>query len=90
MEIFAQVILFAVLVEAVVEGIKSIKEDGRINSVVALSMLVSLIASLAFNIDLFAMAGFSTAVPYIGAVLSSVIISRGSNYVSDIVSKFTA
>lgn len=90
MEIFAQVILFAVLVEAVVEGIKSVKEDGRINSVVALSMLVSLIASLAFDIDLFAMAGFSTAVPYIGAVLSSVIISRGSNYVSDIVSKFTA
>ena len=90
MEIFAQVILFAVLVEAVVEGIKSVKEYGRINSVVALSMLVSLIASLAFDIDLFAMAGFSTAVPYIGAVLSSVIISRGSNYVSDIVSKFTA
>lgn len=87
MEVFLQLVLFSVLVEAVVEGIKGLREEGKLNTNVLVSLVLSLVAAVAFGIDIFAMAGFATQVPLIGEAMTGVIISRGSNFVSDLVGR---
>lgn len=81
-------ILLAILIEAIVEILKSLISEGKLNKSVALSLLVAIPVTVLTGLDLFELAGLPIAVPYVGAALSGIIISRGSNYVSDLVSKF--
>lgn len=79
--------LFSVLVEAVVNVLKDVKDGHKVNTTLLMSLAVSLIATVGFNIDIFSMVGFETSIPFLGAVMSGVIVSRGSNYTSDLITR---
>lgn len=81
-------ILLAILIEAIVEILKSLIVEGKLNKSVALSLLVAIPVTVLTGLDLFVLVGLPIALPYVGAALSGIIISRGSNYVSDLVNKF--
>jgi hypothetical protein len=49
--------------------------------------LLSTAACVLYNADLLAMLGYSALVPYVGAVLTGLVIGRGSNYVNDLISR---
>ena len=45
--------------------------------------------AFAYHLDLFSAVGITTDVPYISNVLTGLVIARGSNYVFDLIGKFT-
>lgn len=78
------VFLFAVLVEAIITNVKQIIDD-NFNWVKVTSLVLSIAISVAYQVDLFANAGFTSVVPYVGSVLTGIVISRGSNFVYEII-----
>jgi hypothetical protein len=87
------VVFGALVVEALVNIVKSVEaqfsEDKPKPSVF---YWVSLVAGLIFgpliawnfDVDLFALVGLEGRVPFVGAILTGLLLSRGSNILSDV------
>lgn len=83
----ATILILAITVEALIEYAKLIVVNKAIvwKQIAALLMGVGL--SVLAGTDLFAAIGVTFAVPYVGIILTGIIFSRGSNYVSDFIKK---
>lgn len=80
----------AVLIEAVVSAIAGVVEAVQTRTLDAsykplAALVVGIGVSVLYQLDLFAGVGLVTGVPYVGAVLSGVILSRGAGYVYDVI-----
>jgi hypothetical protein len=53
------------------------------------AILVSVLAAVVYSLDLFEGAGLDARVPFVGMVFTGIIISRGSNYLADILRRIT-
>lgn len=87
----AVIIAVAILIEGLVEYGKNIAEmfyggDKKTAVTQLVTIAVGVAIAFAFNADLFVPLGL-TVNHYIGMVLTGIIMSRGSNYVSDLISK---
>ncbi len=82
-------LFLAVIIEAVITYAQTLVVNKRIQWQIAAAMLLGVGCALAFGIDLFAIAGIPAAVPYVGQILTGVLLSRGSNYVFDLIGKLT-
>ena len=85
----------AVLIEGVVSAISAVVEsvrtgafDASYKPIVALAIGIGV--AVLYSLDLFAGVGLVTGVPFVGAVLSGVILSRGAGYVYDIIASLNA
>lgn len=89
MEGFMSVVLAALLVESVVTIIDNIKEgetSWKYWASLALGIFVSILVAVNWNIDLFRLAGFPDGrLSILGPIFTGLIISRGSNVVSDFI-----
>lgn len=75
---------FAVITERVVQLFKdSYNEEIPLAKIG--SMILGVILSIAYELDLMQLIGFSDNVRIIGCVLTGILISGGSNYVADLV-----
>ena len=84
----------AILTEALVEYGKTVigtLETGEFKTFVTqlATIILGIFMSFAFHINVFVDSGFTVA-PAIGTVITGIIISRGSNYASDILNKITS
>lgn len=78
--------LAGILVEAVVTVVSSAKErylDWRYWASIVIGVLVAVV----YDVDLFAAAGLTGLVPFVGNVLTGVVVSRGANYAYDIMNR---
>lgn len=85
------IIAVAVLIEGLVEYGKTIMdmvENGEKKTAITqcVTIIVGILLMFAFDKDLFAVIGMPVN-HYIGIVLTGIIASRGSNYVSDFIGK---
>lgn len=82
---FTHLALVALLVEAIIQTLKPVydKEKG-FNRDAIFSLLVGIAICLLTGVDFFAELGLPIGVPYVGAALTGVIASRGSNVVHDV------
>ena len=95
MEGIALVFVMAVVVEALVEYGKSIGKallnSGWQTAVTQLcAIAVAVVLCFAAGGNLFTAVGITFAWPWLGVVLTGVLISRGANFVSDFVKKLQA
>ena len=88
-EIIFAVLFFAILIEGTVEYVKlAIQKSIYWEIIVAFA--VSLVATIGYDLDFVkALIGIEPSIPYLGNVVSALVVSRGSNYVFDLVGKFT-
>jgi len=84
MEYFA-VIYLAVIVEGMITYGKEIFVNGKIKWEMLISILIGVLVAVCYRIDLFALVGLNSTVPYLGSVLTGILISRGSNYIFDLI-----
>ena len=89
----ALIISVAILVEALVEYGKSIMDmfeerDYKTAITQLITIIAGILLAFSFKIDIFSTIGIDVS-PVIGTVLTGVIISRGSNYASDLISKLS-
>lgn len=83
---FMSFVVIAMIGEAVWETGKMIWQDGKINLDRIGAMIVGLILSLGAGLDFMATVGIPMRVPYLGMILTGLLISRGANFMHDILS----
>ena len=77
----------AIIVEGIVEYFKTIFNDGKLAFPIIGAIVLGIVVSVAYGLDILAGLGLETQVPYLGNLLTGIMISRGSNYVSDLLGK---
>jgi uncharacterized membrane protein HdeD (DUF308 family) len=87
----AVIIAVAILIEGLVEYGKTIADtfnDGekRTALIQVITIVIGVGLAFAFNADMFVSLGL-TVNHYIGMMLTGIVMSRGSNYVSDLIGK---
>jgi len=92
-QIFWAVVFGAFIVEAIVEIIKRIEAKERAWQYwasLAVGLGLGVLVAVNYDIDLFAVAGLEGRLPFVGAILTGLIMSRGANVVSDLLGRINA
>ena len=93
MEALLVLVVVAVLIEAVWEALKPVfgklvdklQERGvPIDRIASLVIALAVCLGIGARVDLFALLGLTLCIPYLGLVLTAVILARGSNFVHDV------
>ena len=88
MQMFS-VIVMSILIEAVITYIKTIVVDKNIKWQIIVSIMLSMALCLAYGLDIPALVGIVSPIPYVGSLLTGILISRGSNYIFDLLKTIT-
>lgn len=89
-ESFFAIIAIAIVIEGIVEYAKMFYSSANeVKISIVLSVVLSVIASIGFGLDIFAILGIASTIPYLGTVLTGIVIARGSNYIYDLIGKIT-
>ena len=81
-------LFFSILIEGFVEYIKLSFQNKMCAEIIG-AMVCGVGVAFAYHLDFFSAIGITTDVPYISNVLTGLILARGSNYVFDLIGKFT-
>lgn len=84
---FAQLVIVAILVEAIWENCKMIWQKGKFSISMLGSLIVSVLICILTGVDIFPIVGLSISVPIVGSVLTGIVVSRGANFVSELFAK---
>ena len=84
MEFFG-LLFFAIIIEGIVSYVKTFFVEGKVQWQTIVAIVLGVAVSIAYQVDLLATVGLNSAVPYIGSVLTGILISRGSNYIFDLI-----
>lgn len=83
------ILVLAILIEALVDIFtETLSEDG-LNKNKAMTLAVGIAMAIVFNGDLTSYLGLHTDIPFIGCIVTGIILSRGSNYLHDFIKKIT-
>ncbi|MBQ9959987.1 MAG: hypothetical protein IJP01_06485 [Oscillospiraceae bacterium] len=83
------VIAFAILVEGIVEYFKlAFPRFGESQFIIPATVLLGVAVCILYGCDLLAVMSLVTPVPYVGNVLTGILVARGSNYIYDVIGKF--
>jgi chromate transport protein ChrA len=84
---FLQIIVIALLAETIWENLKMVWQEGKVNVDRIGALIVSVVVSMATQLDIFAILNFGIAIPFIGSFLTGILISRGANVIHDLLNK---
>lgn len=87
MEGVQAVIILAFLVEAIYTNLRMIWDSNKFDWNRLGALLVAVIVSVFAGVDVFPAVGINMIVPYIGSVLTGILISRGANVIFDVLKK---
>lgn len=83
----AQILMASLVLEAVWETIKmAIDARHNVDNLATRigTMVIGLFLAFSYGIDLMALLGLKDHIPYSGIILSGILISRGSNFIHDL------
>lgn len=83
------IISFAVLVEGLITYFNEFCVNGEFSWQMLFSIALGIVVAISYKLDLIEHLNLKTDIPYIGCVLTGILISRGSNYIFDLISKIT-
>ena len=79
-------IIIALLVEAIVENIKTTYENG-INGTRIIALILAIVICILTQTGIFLLLGIDFTLPIVDYILTGIVVSRGANFVNDIISK---
>ena len=80
---------FSILIESLITYYKEIFTEGNVPWEIVVSLILGEIVAIAYNLDLPAYFNLNSKIPYVGCILTGILISRGSYYVFDIIKRLT-
>ena len=89
MEQFIGIIMLAIVIEGMITYFKTMVVNGALKWQLVGSIVLGALLAVVYNVDLLNIVGFTTSVPYIGNVVTGILLSRGSNYIFDLVGQLT-
>jgi hypothetical protein len=90
MEVIATIMVIAVTIEGMVEYFSTVLQKGQIAWKQVAAIAAGILLALLAQVDLYAVVGVVFTVPYVGVVLTGIVLSRGANYASDFIKLITA
>ena len=81
---FIKLIIIALVVEALWETAKMMWQEGKANPDRIGAAVMGIVLCVAAGVDFFVMAEIPLTIPYLGMVMSGLLISRGANAVHDL------
>jgi len=86
METISAIIIGSIIVEAIIEYVSAISSKEFRRKWLS-SMGFGVAFALMYNLDLPAVFGLTTSLPFVGMVLTGMLLSRGSNYLADFIKR---
>ena len=86
-DVFFALVFCAIILEGITTYVQTIVVERKIAWQVVMTICAGVITAIAFNVDLFRIIGISSVIPFFGSFLTGILMSRGSNYIFDIISK---
>ena len=83
------IVTFAVLIEAIITYFNEFYVQGNICWQMIFSMVLGVIIAVAYKLDLPSYFNLSSDIPYVGFILTGILLSRGSNYMYDLLNKLS-
>ena len=81
-------IVLAILIETIVENIKIVwKENKEVNVTAIVVIVTAIVITTLTGADIFPIVNIPIKVPYVGSMLTGIIVSRGANLVNDLWNK---
>lgn len=85
-----QIIVISMLCEAVWESLKMVWQGEKHLTLDKFGALVmSVLISFATGLDLLVLLEIDSSIPYIGVLLTGILLSRGANFLHDLISKLS-
>lgn len=81
-----KIIILAMLCEAIWENLRMIWENGKFSINRLGALILGVILALATQIDLFKVLDIEI-IPVIGSIFTGILISRGANFIHDLLTK---
>lgn len=85
----SKMIMVAILIEGIVTYFNEFFVSGNMPWQMICSLVLGIIMSVSYKLDLPKHLGLKSSIPYIGSILTGILISRGSNYLYDILKIIT-
>lgn len=82
-----ELLILAVLVESLVQIVKSLFDNGKLNRTVLVSIAVGLLLAFTIDLDIFSILGLEARIAFVGVIATGLLISRGANFVHDLIDK---
>ena len=80
---------FAVLIEGIITYTNQFLVQESFCWQMALSLVLGIIVAVAYKLDLPSYFNLKSDIPYVGCILTGILLSRGSNYVFDLIAKIS-
>ena len=81
--------LFAILIEAIITYFNQFFVQENFCWQMLFSIALGIIIAVAYKLDLPAHFNLNSQIPYVGCVLTGILLSRGSNYLFDLLNKIS-
>lgn len=79
-----KILAVAFITEAIWETLKMLKQPKGINIDNLGTMILGIVVAFAAGVDIFEFAEIPLRIPYLGYILTGLLLSRGSNFIHDI------
>jgi chromate transport protein ChrA len=87
MENLLIIVMIALIAESVWETLKMTWQEGKISIDRIGALVVALIFCIGVRLDILALLGINVTIPFLGVILTGILISRGSNFIHDLLAK---
>lgn len=87
MENLLIIVMIALIAESVWETLKMTWQEGKISIDRIGALVVALILCIGVRLDILALLGINVTIPFLGVILTGILISRGSNFIHDLLAK---
>lgn len=82
------IVFMAIVVEGLIEYVKLGIQKSMCVEIIA-AMVLGIAVAFLYNLDVFSALGIVARFDYVGNIMTGLVISRGSNYVFDLIGKFS-
>ncbi len=89
MEMYS-IIVMSILIEAVITYTKTLVIEKNIQWQMIAAVVLSVAICLLYGLDIPALVGVKSPVAYVGSIITGILVSRGSNYIYDLIKTLTS
>ena len=77
-------LVIALLGEAIWETLKMVWQTGKLSADKIGAIIIGIALAVGSGLDIFTVVGISLKIPYLGMILTGILISRGANFIHDL------
>lgn len=83
------IVTFAILIEAIITYINEFYAQGTLCWQMIFSLILGITVAVTYKLDLPSYFNLKSEIPYVGCILTGILLSRGSNYLFDLLGKLS-